>query len=279
MAVVRSARSPRSASTRSKACAGWARHCRKASRGSRRRRQAQDHFADDAERAFAADEEIEDVSAGREAVADGVLGVRLRDGRQMRGTPLVAVDERDGVALGAVGATAQLERAARGELHGQPFDPVARGSETESARAGGVGRHHAAERGARFGGVERQRPAGRARRPAAPAAHAASCRPAPRTMGGVDCRSRSTMPREARHRDQVRRGSGTAPPATPVRAPLTVTRCRSAACQREHLAQLGQRDRLGHRGHAGGGQARFVVQQFADLGWRRRDAHDSPGRR
>ena len=241
MAVVRSPASLRSASTRSKACAGVARHCRKASRDSVTGISRNVTSLTTPSVPSLPMNRSTHVAAGREAVADRVLGVRLGNGRQVRGAAVVAVHHRDRVAVGAVDAAASCRVRPEASSTVRPTDPVARGAEAEGARAGGIGRHHAAHRGAGLGRVERQREAGCRRGEPGLQLAQAWCRRGRAPSGGCACRSSSTMPRRRATDTRWVDGSGTAPPATPVRAPLTVTACPCAACQRSTLPQFRRR--------------------------------------
>ena len=229
------------------------------------RHQPECHFTDNAERAFAADEEVHGIAAGREAVADRVLGAGLRDGRQVHRARLAAIDESESIAVCAIDAASKRQRAPGRELHGEPGHPVARGTEPERARTGGIGGDHAANRGAGLGRIERQRPA---RRPRGKFRLQVSQRRAgERADGGwsgvqIDL-DHATQPR---HGDEVRRSvrNGAAHDARSRTAHGDAMSVRGMPPQ--HRAQLVERGRLSHRSHAGGDHPRFVVQQIGDRG-------------
>ncbi len=236
-----------------------------------RRHQLEGHVADHAEGAFAADEQVQHVAARHEAVADGVLGVRLGNRRQVRGAAIVPVGQGEGITRRAIAAAAERQGPAGRQLHGEPHHPVARRAEAQRPRPGGVGRHHPAHRRAGFGGIERQRPAGCVRGQVC--LQVVQRRPGQGAHGRwIPVQVERHHAPYACHRDEVRgavghRTAGHAGARAAHGDPVPVGRMPP-----QHLAQLVHRGRLGHRHHRRRRHAGLVAQQIGDVGQLRGEA-------
>ena len=114
-------------------------------------------FGDDAERAFRADEQVQQVHVGFDVVSGGVFDGRAGQDRQFAGEGT----EPETVSGSPVAAAAQVEEFTPDRGHAQPGDMVARRTVKKRQGAGRIAGNHAADAGGGFGGVGGEEMTGR----------------------------------------------------------------------------------------------------------------------
>ena len=152
----------------------------------------------------------------------------------------------------------------------------------KAAGAGGIGRHHAAERRARFGGVERQGELwGLRGQGGVQFTQGGAGQHADPGRIGLQVESDDAAQPSHRHEMRGRVGHGAASHAGARAAhgdPM-----RPIGVPAQHFPQFVHGAGLGHRGHGGGRHPRFVVKQIGRAGRVWREAHacgrgrDRPG--
>ena len=246
-------------------------------RGRRRQHDELDR-RDDAERAFGADEEIDEVHARRRRntrrrasarPACDSVGIAIRGSRRRRRR---SRSRRSGLAVDV--AALEIEDVAVGEHDGERADPAAGCAVLERRRAGGVGRDGAADRRAIVGG-ERRDSIGRARRGASRELGERR-RPAPTTtdVGRGGPIAAQTRGREQRsHRAVSRRRSGrTARRSTRTRSARASTAATPPRSRESRRRVCGRRERARRRSEARRARRRSLVRTIGPEGAARRPA-------